>query len=237
MFDEDVYVYGLFSFFSFCYSKIGTTTTTTNDTNNAHIVIIVVQLVVVVEEETNAYSDDLITASSSVGEPSPPPLELFELFDDLDDVPPTLTLRLPATEAEFPAFPDFDLPDPDPDLPPLLLPLHDVDGLLDGRPLNLLLLPRADGRLLLSTPIVVGRGDVVGVGVVVDAGTVTGSDKKEMGDGVGTDRDMGDGVGEAIGEGVGATGRTGTTGVSVTPAAMESSSRTTVVISVVVVVT
>mmetsp|Transcript_26169 Transcript_26169/g.29762 ORF Transcript_26169/g.29762 Transcript_26169/m.29762 type:complete len:236 (+) Transcript_26169:345-1052(+) len=228
MFDEDVYVYGLFSFFSFCYSKIGTTTTTTNDTNNAHIVIIVVQLVVVVEEETNAYSDDLITASSSVGGEPSPPLELFELFVSLDDdVPPILTLRLPATEAEFPAFPDFDLPD-DPDLPPLppLLPL-DVDGLLDGRPLNLLLLPRADGRLLLSTPIVVGRGDVVGVGVVVDAGTVTGSDKKEMGDGVGTDRDMGDGVGAA--------GRTGTTGVSVTPAAMESSSRTTVVVSVVVV--
>jgi len=144
-------------------------------------------------------------------------LELLELFDALD-VPPTSTLRLPAAVEEdeelpdFPEEPDFpepDLPDPDPDFPPLLLLLDGLDdGLFDGRPL-----PRADGRLLLG----------VGTGTGTDAGTITGSDKKEMGDGVGRDRDMGDGVGEeTIGDGVGGEGRTGTvtTGVSVPPAAM-----------------
>jgi len=150
--------------------------------------------VVVGEEETNAYSDDLNSTSSV---PAAPPFERLELPD--------------AEEGEevLPDLPDPDLPPdlPDPDLPdPLPLPLD------EGRPLRvllLLLLPRADGRLLLLTTRREGDGaddtpvdsvisDGVGaengdcsvggnvvVGWNVAVGAVVSANEERTGDGVG----------------------------------------------------
>jgi len=167
-----------YSFFP--YSNNATTT----DDTNAIIGIVVVELVVG-EEETNAYSDDLNSTSSL---PAAPPLERLELPDaeEGEELPDLPDPDFPAPDLPVPALPDPDLPDP------LPLPLD------DGRPLLRLLLPRADGRLLLTI-----RRDGADDGT---KGVVSSANEEGTGDGV-----TGDGVGNGIatGDGLGTGFTTG----------------------------
>jgi hypothetical protein len=183
-----------------------------DDTNEKQTMIIL--FVAVVAEENNAYSDCINDKLST-----PPRLEL-ELFELLDDLPlPDLPLLVDD---------DPDLLEPDFPLPPLLrVLLLDVGRALGLKvasrccspspPTLLLLLPRADGRLVArrdddGTDVMVGFQVVPeSVGSIVVGSIVVVVVARAIGDGVGgitTEEAIGDGVGgatteEAIGDGVG----------------------------------